>query len=101
LLVAAPSGWLGGWHGFVSALLGGFVNVSAGVVFALFIHLGRSTTAVGTLRTMIRAEAVKITMIVLQLWLVLSTYREVVVEALFGAFIAAVLVSQAAVLIRE
>jgi len=101
LLLAAPSGWFAGWHGFVSALLGGLVNVSAGVVFAMLVSLGRSTTAGGTLRTMLRAEAAKIAVIVLQLWVVLSGYREVVVGAFLAAFVATVLVSQAAILIRD
>jgi ATP synthase protein I len=100
-LVAALAAWWEGWQGFVSGLLGGLVNVSAGVVFAMLVNVGRSTSAVGTLRTMIRAEAAKITVIVLLLWLVLSGYREVVHAAFFAAFIATVLVSQAAILIRD
>ena len=50
---------------------------------------------------MLRAEAAKTTVIVLQLWLVLGGYREVVAEAFFAAFVATVLVSQAAILIRD
>jgi hypothetical protein len=53
------------------------------------------------MRTMIRAEVAKITIIVLQLWLVLSSYREVVHGAFFAAFVATLLVSQAAILIRD
>ena len=77
------------------------MNVTAGIVFAMLVSLGRAATATATLRTMIRAEAAKITLIVLQLWLVLSGYDSVVPRAFFAAFIATLLVSQAAILIRD
>ena len=99
--VAAGGGWWAGWHGAVSGLLGGIVNVSAGVVFAMLVRLGRPETAAATVRTMIRAEAAKITVIVLQLWLVLTSYRDIVHGAFFTAFVLTVLVSQAAILIRD
>jgi ATP synthase protein I len=100
-VVAAGGGWWAGWHGALSGLLGGIVNVSAGVVFAMLVRLGRPETAGATIRTMLRAEAAKIAVIVLQLWLVLTTYREVVHGAFFAAFVVTVLVSQAAILIRD
>jgi F0F1-type ATP synthase assembly protein I len=77
------------------------INVSAGVVFAMLVRLGRPQTAAGTLRTMLRAEAAKVAVIVLQLWLVLTGYREVVHGAFIAAFVCTVLVSQAAILIRD
>lgn len=99
--VAAGGGWWAGWHGALSGLLGGIVNVSAGVVFAMLVRLGRPETAAGTVRTMIRAEAAKIAVIVLQLWLVLTSYRDVVPGAFITAFVLTVLVSQAGILIRD
>ena len=77
------------------------MNITAGIVFAMLVGVGRATTATATLRTMLRAEAAKITLIVLQLGLVLSGYRDVVPGAFFAAFIATLLVSQAAILIRD
>ena len=53
------------------------------------------------MRTMLRAEAGKIIAIVLQLWLVLTTYGEVVHAAFFSAFVVTVLVSQAAILVQD
>jgi ATP synthase protein I len=99
--VGLLAAWWTGWQGFVSGLLGSLVNVLAGVVFALLVNVGEPTTAGGTLRTMLRAEAAKITVIVLLLWLVLKGYREIVHAAFFAAFVAAVLVSQTAPLIRN
>jgi len=67
----------------------------------VLVALGRSESALGTVRTMLRAEAGKITMIVLQLWLILTTYRDVVHAAFFSAFVVTVLVSQAAILVQD
>jgi F0F1-type ATP synthase assembly protein I len=96
--VAVLAGWLAGWHGVVSALLGGLVNVSAGVVFAMLVNIGRPATAAGTLRTMLRAEAAKVIVIVLQIWVLIGTYRQMVYAAFFAAFVVTVLVSPAAAL---
>jgi F0F1-type ATP synthase assembly protein I len=90
-----------GWHGFLSGLLGGIINVSAGIVFAVLARAGTPRTAAGTVHAMIRAEAAKITVIVLQLWFVLSMYEDVVHGAFFAAFVVTVLVTQAAILIRD
>jgi F0F1-type ATP synthase assembly protein I len=100
-VVAAIAGALAGWHGVWSGLLGGFVNVSSGFVFAVLARLGRSSYAAGTVAAMIRAEAGKIAAIVLQLWLILTLYREVVYGAFFAAFVLTVLVTQAAILMRD
>jgi ATP synthase protein I len=98
VIVAVPAGWLAGWHGAVSALLGGLVNVSAGIVFAMLVSIGRPVTETATLRTMLRAEAAKIIVIVLQLWVLIGMYRQMVYAAFFAAFVVTVLVSPAAAL---
>jgi len=99
-LAVVASVWAG-WHGALSAVLGGVVNIAAGAVFAVLIALNPSATATGTVRTMLRAEAGKITVIVLQLWLVLTNYRDVVHAAFFSAFVVTVLVAQAAILVQD
>jgi ATP synthase protein I len=100
-VAAGAGGWWAGWHGALSAFLGGVVNVSAGVVFALLVRFGRPGSAGATVRTMIRADAAKITVIVLQLWLVLTNYPDIVPGAFIAAFVLTVLVGQAAILIRD
>ncbi|HEX7270876.1 MAG TPA: hypothetical protein VF420_01870 [Casimicrobiaceae bacterium] len=100
-MIAAIAGWVAGWQGVLSGFLGGIVNVSAGIVFAVLAQVGRSHTAAGTIHAMLRAEVAKIAMIVLQLWLVLSMYRDIVHGAFFSAFVVTVLVTQAAILIRD
>ena len=101
ILIAVIAGWWAGWHGALSALLGGLVNIGAGVIFAVLIALDRTVSAAATVRTALRAEAAKIAVIVLQLWLILTTYRDVVHAAFFSAFVITVLVSQAAILVRD
>jgi len=97
---AVAAAWAG-WHGALSAVLGGGINIAAGAVFAVLIAINPSVTAIGTMRTMLRAEAGKIIVIVLQLWLVLTMYGDVVHLAFFSAFVITVLVSQAAILVRD
>jgi F0F1-type ATP synthase assembly protein I len=100
-VAAGFGGWWAGWHGVLSASLGGIVNISAGVVFAMLVRLGRPGTAAATVRTMIRADAAKITVIVLQLWLVLTNYPDLVPGVFIAAFVLTVFVAHAAILIRD
>jgi ATP synthase protein I len=81
------AGLWAGAAGAISALLGVISNVTAGWAYAIMIAHGRSQTATDTLRTLLRAEAVKIILIVLQLWLVLAQYRDVVPTAFIASFI--------------
>ncbi|MCE9639078.1 MAG: ATP synthase subunit I [Betaproteobacteria bacterium] len=99
--MALGAGAIAGMHGAFSAVLGGFVSWAAGLVFAVMVSGGRVRTAGETLRILFRAEASKIMLIVFLLWLVLTTYQEVVPVAFFAAFIVSVLVSQAVMLVRE
>ena len=50
---------------------------------------------------MFRAEAAKILVIIGQLWLVLATYREVVLPALLAAFVVTVLLFRVALFVRD
>ena len=99
--LALVAGWWAGTHGAVSALLGGLVNVMAGLVYAMMVADSGPKSAGETLRTLVRAEASKITLIVLQLWLVLTLYGDVVAIAFFSAFVISVLVFPLALLVRE
>lgn len=92
--------WAGG-HGALSAMLGGVINVSAGVVYAFVLALAPGKTAGATVVALFRAEAAKILAIIGQLWLVLATYGEVVLPALLAAFIVTVLLFRVALLVRD
>ena len=99
--IALGAGLAAGVHGAFSAALGGFVTWTAGLVFALLVSGNRVRSAGETLRILLRAEASKIMLMIFLLWLVMTTYHEVVPVVFFAAFIVAVLVSQAALLVRE
>lgn len=90
-----------GVDGGASAVLGGFINLSAGIVFALMTSRAQVKSAEQTIRTMVRAEAVKIALIVLQLWLVLTTYKDVVTLIFFVTFVVTVLLSRMAFFVRD
>lgn len=99
--IALVTGCLAGTHGAFSAMLGGLVSWGAGLAFALMVSHGRLGTAGDTLRTLFRAEASKVMLMIFLLWLVLTTYQDVLPVAFFAGFVACVLVSQAAILVRE
>jgi ATP synthase protein I len=54
-----------------------------------------------SLLAMFRAEAGKILLIVGQMWLVLSLYKDVVPVAFFSAFVLTVVVFSMAILVRD
>ena len=92
--------WAGG-HGALSALLGGLVNITAGVVYAVASFVGKRSTAGAAVATLFRAEASKILVIIGELWVVLSTYKDVVTPAFFTAFVITVLLFRVALFARD
>ena len=97
--------WLG-WHGALSAVLGGVVNITALVVSAVVMGISirgisNPASARGTVAALFRAEASKILVIILQLWLVLVTYRDVVPVVFFGSFVITVLLFRMALFDRD
>lgn len=99
--VAVIAGIWAGVHGALSAVLGGIVNISACVVFGLVVAVSRPSSAGATVATLFRAEAGKILVIVLQLWLVLTSYKDIVLAAFFGAFVITVLLFRMALFVRD
>ena len=103
--VAAVAGMLAGVNGALSAMLGGLVNVAAGVVYGWLLGLGLGAKAIpdagATLGAMFRAEAGKIVVIVGGLWLALTTYRDLVPAAFFTAFVMTVIVFSMAFFVRD
>jgi ATP synthase protein I len=95
------AGLVAGVHGALSAALGGAVSMCAGGVSAVVATLGNTRSAAGSVVSALRAEGVKIALIVGLLWLVLSTYADVVAPAFFGSFIATILIFSMAFFVRE
>jgi ATP synthase protein I len=90
-----------GADGAISAALGGGINVVAGSVFGWRVAQGEGRNAGEALRTMLRAEALKILLIVAGLWLVFSSYKSIVHAAFLAAFVITVVVFAAAIAVRD
>jgi len=105
LLVTAAltllAGMVAGVDGALSAALGGAVSLCAGGVSAIVASLGDKQSAGGIVTGALRAEGIKIALIVGLLWLVLATYADVVAPAFFGSFIATILIFSMAFFVRE
>ena len=101
MAMAIVAALLWGWNGAVSAALGGVVNVIAGTAYGWWISRRESRTAGEALRTMMRAEAVKIFLILAGLWGALSVYKDMVHVAFFAAFVITVMVFAAAIAVPD
>ena len=94
-------GIFAGLHGAISAVLGGLISVCAGAAFAALGSLAEGKPAGFALVSMLRAESVKIGLMVVLLWLVLAAYAKAVVLALIASFLVTALIFSMAALIRE
>ncbi|MBC8023443.1 MAG: ATP synthase subunit I [Burkholderiales bacterium] len=100
-VLALLASLLWGWDGALSAALGGLLNVIAGWVYGWRVSQGEARNAGEALRTMFRAEGMKVLLIVVQLWMVLATYKDIVHVAFFAAFVVTVGVFAAAIAVRD
>ena len=99
--ITLGAGLLAGVHGAVSAAAGGLVSIVAGLAAALVAASGKGGSAGGILVGALRAEAVKIGLAVLLLWLVLANYAEALVGVFLGAFVLTMLIFAMAFFVRE
>jgi ATP synthase protein I len=90
-----------GVHGALSVALGGSVSVCAGLVSGFVASLGKAESAGGVLIGALRAEGIKIGLIVVLLWLVLAAYKDVVALAFLGTFILTALIFSVAFVVRD
>jgi ATP synthase protein I len=95
------AGALADGHGAVSAALGGSVSILSGTVSAAVASLGKADSAGGIVLAALGAEAVKIGLIVILLWAVLTNYGDVVVTAFLGTFLATALIFAMAFFVRD
>jgi F0F1-type ATP synthase assembly protein I len=99
LTLASAIPW--GGDGALSAALGGAVNIVAGAVYGWRVARGEARTAGEAVATMFRAWGMKVLLIVGQLVLVLSLYKDIVHAAFFAAFVVTVGVFAAAIAVRD
>jgi len=101
-LVAAFVAWFFlSVHGAVSAVFGGAVSVIPSAAFAIIVSRHKGFTAEGTIRTALRAEAVKIILTVGLLWIVFKNYEDVNAFAFIGTFVLNVLVYSMALFVSD
>ena len=92
--------WKGN-HGGISALLGGLVSIVAGAAYGYMVSRKNVRSAGNTLRILLRAESTKIALTVLQLWFVLTMYKNIDVVGFFLAFIATVMIFSLALFVSD
>ena len=101
LVVGLGCGFLVNHHGAISALLGGFISVLSSSAYAVIVSRHKGSSASDTLRTALRAESVKIIIIVLLLWQVLTQYENINIIVFIGTFAVAVIINSMALLVSE
>ena len=99
-LVLVAALWVG-VHGAASAALGGMISITAGLVAAYIATRQPADSAGGILYGALRAEGVRVVLIVLLLWLVLATYRDIVAVAFFVSFALTLLIFSSALFMRD
>jgi len=100
-VLTLAAGVLEGVHGAGSAAAGGLISILAGLASAFVASRGDAKSAGGILAGALRAEAVKIGLAVLLLWLVLTNYGEAVVGVFIAVFIVTMLIFAMAFFVRD
>ena len=99
--MAIAAALLSGASAAVSAAVGGLISVVAGLASAFVASRSDAKSAGGILFGALRAEALKVAIAVLLLWLVLANYAEAVVGVFVGAFIVTMLIFAMAFFVRD
>ena len=91
-LATLVCGWLMGMHGAISALLGGLVSIAASLAYAVLIDRHGGYTAGDVVKTALKAEGIKISVMIVLLLGVFLLYKEVVPIVFIGVFIVAAII---------
>ncbi len=95
IIIASIAAWFAGVHGAISALLGGLISLTAGLVFVMLAAKSaeaKGKSASEVIFAALKAEAAKLFLAGLLLWLVLALYQDVVVVGLLGSFVVSILI---------
>ena len=101
MAIAVGAAFLAGGQGAASAVAGGTIGLIAGVVSALVASGKAARSAGGILVVALKAEAVKLGLALILLWLVLTNYDDAVSGALLVSFVATMLVFSMALFVRD
>ncbi|MFO1320885.1 MAG: ATP synthase subunit I [Burkholderiales bacterium] len=99
--VAAAAAILGSTNAALSAICGGAVSIVGGIAFQFFARPARIQTAGTALLSVLRAEAVKVLVIVALLWLAMTLYKDMVPTIFIATFMLAVLIQSMAFFVRD
>jgi ATP synthase protein I len=99
--ISLAAALLAGRHGAASAAAGGAVSIIAGLAAAFVASRSDAKSAGRVLVGALRAEAIKVGLAALLLWLVLANYEEAVVAAFIGAFAVTTVIFSMAFFVRE
>ena len=99
-VAAVMAALIAGQHAAASAAAGGAVSIVAGAAAAI-AALRRAKSAGGVLAGALRAEAVRIGVALVLLWLVLSNYPQAAVGVLLATFVVTMLIFSMAFFVRE
>jgi len=91
-IIASIAAWNAGIHGAISASLGGLISIAAGLVFVWLTASNKVRSAGEVLLVAFKAEAAKLFLAILLLWLVLTLYQAVFIVGLIGSFVVSVLI---------
>ena len=101
IALALIAGLMAGTHGALSATAGGLVSIAAGLASAVVASRGATKSAGGILAGALTAEAMKLGLAAILLWVVLANYEEVVVAGFLASFVATMLIFSMAFFVRE
>ncbi|HNO76164.1 MAG TPA: ATP synthase subunit I [Nitrosomonas mobilis] len=99
VVIAIIFGITSGFHGAISGFLGALISAGAASAYAVVISRHKGFTASGTLRTALRAELLKVFIIIVALWAVLENYQNVKPVIFICSFIGAVIMSSMALFV--
>jgi len=99
--MALVAGLAAGRHGAISAATGGAISIVAGLTAAFVASRSSARSAGGVLVGALAAEAVKIVLAVLLLWIVLTAYPGAMVVVVVASFALTMLIFATAFFIRE
>ncbi len=77
------------------------ISITAGLVAAFIATRHPADSAGGILYGALRAEGVRVVLIVLLLWLVLATYQDIVAIAFFVSFALTLVIFSSALFMRD
>ena len=100
-VMAAAAALLADMASALSAAAGGGVSIIAGLASALVASLSNAKSAGGVLAGALRAEAVRLGLALLLLWLVLANYPGTAGGVFLGAFVVTMLIFSMAFFVRE